>query len=183
MEIFKAEFIKGIIGDDYGNLPQFVFLGRSNVGKSSVINSLTRRKKLVKTSKTPGKTRQANLYLINDSFSVIDFPGYGYAKFSIKERNKIIERICWYLENRKPLVVFLVIDIKVGLTSLDWEMIKFLEKNNHCFIALANKSDKLSSTQLKEKIDSIKQRMSVIVYSAKKNKGREELISEIEKCL
>ena len=93
MKISKSEFIKGVIGDDYGmdgDLPHIAFLGRSNAGKSSVINSLVGKKDLVKTSKMPGKTREANFFRINDSFFLVDFPGYGYAKHSVSERNKMI---------------------------------------------------------------------------------------------
>ena len=99
MKISKAEFTKGVIGDDYSlkdNLPHVAFFGRSNAGKSSVINSLVGKKNLVKTSKIPGKTREANFFKINDSFYFVDFPGYGYAKRSISERNKMIKRIFWY---------------------------------------------------------------------------------------
>ncbi|MFA7385930.1 MAG: ribosome biogenesis GTP-binding protein YihA/YsxC, partial [Candidatus Paceibacterota bacterium] len=121
MEIKKAEFAKGVIGDDYGtkdNLPHIAFFGRSNAGKSSVINSLSGKKDLVKTSKLPGKTREANFFKINNSFYFVDFPGYGYAKRSISERNKMIKRIFWYLKfsKSKPNAVFLIIDAKVGIT-------------------------------------------------------------------
>ena len=131
MKIFKAEFAKGVIGNDYStqdNLPQIVFFGRSNSGKSSVINSLTGKKNLVKSSKNPGKTIEANFFCINDLFYLIDFPGYGFARRSIADRNKMAKRIFWYLEFSciKPKVIFLVIDASVGLTRLDWEMLVML---------------------------------------------------------
>ena len=191
MRILKAEFIKGVIGDDYAlrdNLPQIAFFGRSNVGKSSLINSLVNKKDLVKVSKTPGKTLEANFFRINNSFYLIDFPGYGYAKHSIKKRNKMIKRIFWYVEhsNVKPKAIFLIIDIKVGLTILDREMIDVLKKNNHKIIIIANKIDKLKKEEGERKILSTQeevQEISVLEYSAKTNKGRNELIQKIENII
>ncbi len=187
MEILNGEFIKGVIGDDYStkdNLPQIAFFGRSNVGKSSVINSLVNRKNLVKVSKVPGKTKEANFFLINKSFYFLDFPGYGYAKFSVKERNKIVKRIFWYLENtnKKPEAIFLIIDAKVGLTDLDREMIKNVQENNHKIVIIANKIDKVKSFEKEERIAKISQEsgeISVFPYSAKTKKGKDELIAKI----
>jgi GTP-binding protein len=191
MKITKSEFVKSVIGDDYSlkdNFPQFAFFGRSNAGKSSVINSLTNREDLVKTSKVSGRTRKANFFRINNSFYFIDFPGYGYAKLSIIERDKMIKRIFWYIEfsNVKPRVVFLIIDARVGLTKIDEEMIDILKKSNHQIIIIANKIDKIKKSLLKEKISSIQekaQNILVFEYSAKTNEGREELLSKIESFL
>ncbi len=191
MKIFKAEFVKGVIGDDYGvndNLPHIAFFGRSNAGKSSVINSLVGKKDLVKVSKMPGKTREANFFRIDDSFYLVDFPGYGYAKCSMAERNKMIKRIFWYLEFSKtrPKAVFLIIDAKVGLTALDREMIKILETNKHQTIIVANKIDKLTKVAAEKQLSSIKKEardISVLRYSAKTNEGKEELIKKIERFL
>jgi GTP-binding protein len=187
MKILKAEFAKGVTGDDYGledNLPHIAFLGRSNAGKSSVINSLVGERDLVKVSKVPGKTRQANFFLINNSFYFVDFPGYGYAKLPILERNKIIKRIFWYLKfsETRPKVIFLVIDANVGLTVLDRSMIKALRDNKHRIIIIANKIDKLSEGAGKKQLSLIQKEVEdilVLGYSAKKNKGREELIEKI----
>jgi len=187
MEITKAEFVKGVIGDDYslGNdMPQAAFLGRSNVGKSSVINSLVNRKNLVRASKTPGKTREANFFLVNDMFYLIDFPGYGFAKCSQKDRDKLIKRILWYIQyaEDKPEVVLLIIDIKVGMTVLDMEMIKTLKENKHEVIIVANKIDKLNQKEEAQKISEIEKGVPgfhVFPYSAKTKKGREKLLSEI----
>mgnify|MGYP001558206333 CR=1 FL=1 len=187
MKISKAEFAKGVIGDDYGlkdNLPQIAFFGRSNVGKSSVINSLVDKKNLAKISKIPGKTREANFFRINDSFYFVDFPGYGYAKRSMKERNKIIKRIFWYVEhsNVRPKAVFLIIDVKVGLTVLDSDVIKILGKNKHQIIIIANKIDKLGKIAAGRQLSSIqKEALSVPVlpYSAKTKEGKDELIKKI----
>lgn len=187
MEILKAEFVKGVIGDDYSlrdNLSQIAFFGRSNVGKSSVINSLVNKKNLVKVGKVPGKTREANFFRINDSFYFVDFPGYGYAKRSIKDRNKTIKRIFWYVKhsNVRPKAVFLIIDIKVGLTVLDYEMIKILEENKHQVVIVVNKIDKLGKIAAEKQFSLIQKEvshMSVLPYSAKTKKGKDELIEKI----
>ena len=187
MKISKAEFIKGVIGNDYGmkdDLPHIAFFGRSNAGKSSVINSLVNKKNLVKVSKIPGKTLEANFFRINHSFYLIDFPGYGYAKRSISDRNKMIKRIFWYVENSnvKPKAVFLITDAKVGLTGLDREMIEILIKNKHQIVIVANKVDKLGKEIIKRQLSSIKkevQDIPVLGYSAKTDEGKDELIKKI----
>ncbi len=187
MKILKAEFIKGVIGDDYSmrdNFPHIAFFGRSNVGKSSVINSLTGQRYLVKVSKHPGKTREANFFRIDNSFYLVDFPGYGYAKRSVKDRNKMIKRIFWYIEhsNVMPKAVMLIIDVKVGLTVLDREMIQILENNKHNVIIVANKIDKLGKTAAEKNISAIKEELPSILifpYSAKTKEGGEELIKKI----
>ncbi len=191
MKIKKAEFIKGIIGDDYSlkdNLPQIAFMGRSNVGKSSVINSLLDRKNIAKTSKIPGKTKEANFFRINDEFYIVDFPGYGYAKKSIKERNKMIKRIFWYLRfsKVKPEAVFLIIDAKVGLTELDFEMIDILKENNHQIIIVVNKTDKIKKEKNKEIFSNIEKKIdknSILLYSAKTKKGKDEFIEKIKSII
>ena len=183
MKILKAEFAKGVIGDDYSlgdNLPQIAFFGRSNTGKSSVINSLVDRKNLVKTSKIPGKTLEANFFRINNSFYLVDFPGYGYAKHSMKDRNKMIKRIFWYVKhsNVRPKAVFLIIDAKVGLTVLDREMIKILEENKHQIVIVANKIDKLGKMVAEKQLLTIQEevpRISVLPYC--KNKRGERRIN------
>ena len=187
MKISKAEFIKGVIGNDYSmkdSLPHIAFFGRSNTGKSSVINSLANKKNLVKVSKIPGKTLEANFFRINHSFYLIDFPGYGYAKRSINDRNKMIKRIFWYVErsNVRPKTVFLIIDVKVGLTVLDREMIKILKKNKHQVVIVANKIDKLGKEITKKQLSLIKKEakdIPVLGYSAKTNEGKDELIQKI----
>jgi GTP-binding protein len=188
MEILNAEFARGVIGGDYNtkdNLPQIAFLGRSNSGKSSVINSLTGKKNLVRSSKVPGKTIEANFFKINDAFYLVDFPGYGFAKRSIDERNKMIKRIFWYLEfsNVRPKAIFLVIDANVGLTKLDWEMLKPIVENKHNITIIANKVDKLSKPERAQKISEIIKEadgIEVLEYSAKTNEGKEELFKRIE---
>ncbi len=187
MEIKKAEFIKGVVGDDYStkdNLPQVAFFGRSNTGKSSVINSLVGRKKLVRVSKHPGETKEANFYKIEDKFYLVDFPGYGYSKFSIKLRNRIAKRIFWYVEksNVKPKAVFLIIDTKVGLTNLDREMIKILKENRHKIIIVGNKIDKLKKRMREKKLSEVREEepdIPMLLYSAKTKEGRDCFIEKI----
>jgi GTP-binding protein len=186
MKILKAEFVKGVIGGDYrteDNLPQFAFLGRSNSGKSSVINSLTGVKNLVRASKVPGKTIEANFYRINNSFYLVDFPGYGFAKRSIADRNRMVKRMFWYLEssNVVPTTIFLIIDANVGLTKLDLEMLEIINKNKHHLIILANKIDKLSKIKRAERISAIIKEVrgiEVLGYSAKTKEGKEELLKK-----
>jgi GTP-binding protein len=191
MKIVTVEFAKGIIGGDYNtgdNFPQIAFLGRSNSGKSSVINSLTGKKNLVKSSKVPGKTIEANFFRINNFFYLVDFPGYGFAKRSIAERNKMTKRIFWYLgsSNAKPKIVFLIIDANVGLTELDREMLKVIKKNNHHIIIVANKVDKLAKTKREAQLSKIIEEaegIQVLEYSAKTKEGMEHLFEKIESFL
>jgi len=149
-----------------------------------VINSLTGQRHLVGVSKHPGKTREANFFRINNSFYFVDFPGYGYAKRSIKERNKMIKRIFWYIEHSsvRPKAVILIIDVKVGLTDLDREMIEILQKNEHNIIIVANKIDKLRKIATEKNISAIKEKLPQILifpYSAKTKKGKDKLIEKI----
>lgn len=191
MKIISAEFARGVIGNDYStpdNLPQIAFLGRSNAGKSSVINSLTGKKNLVHSSKTPGKTIEANFFCVNNLFYLVDFPGYGFAMRSIAERNKMIKRIFWYLEfsNVRPKAIFLIIDASVGLTKLDWEMLKEINKNKHNIFIIANKVDKIAKTKRAEKIYKIVNEakgMQVLEYSAKTHEGKGNIFNIIESLL
>src|SRR3989344_896206 len=191
MKILKAEFARGIVGGDYSTedkLPHVAFLGRSNSGKSSVVNSLTGKKNLVRSSKMPGLTIEANFFRINDAFYFADFPGYGFATRSISDRNRMVKRIFWYLEfsNVRPRAVFLIIDANVGFTKLDWEMIQVIRKNNHPVIVVANKVDKIPKTKRATKLLAIVEEargIEVLEYSAKTNEGKEELFKKIESFL
>lgn len=187
MTKLKAKFIRGVVGDSYktkDNLPQIAFFGRSNSGKSSVINSLVGEKDLVRVSKTPGETKEANFYLVNNSFYFVDFPGYGYAKCSIKMRNRMIKRIFWYIEmaDVKPKVIFLITDFKVGLTDLDREMIERLQKNNHHFCIIGNKIDKLKKMAREKQLIVIKDDIKdtpFLPYSAKTKEGIDDFTAKI----
>ncbi len=192
MKIKSAEFKKGIIGTDdilKNAIPQFAFVGRSNVGKSSVINSLVNRKNLVKSSSTPGKTQQINFFSVETDMGelyMIDLPGYGFAKLSSEKREKLRKLILWYVENSGVYTqkVVLVIDCKVGPTEFDIEMFDVLKKSEHKIIVVANKVDKLKKNDKQKQINKIKEKLNyenIILYSAKTKEGREELLKEISK--
>ncbi len=187
MLITSAQFIKGITQSDKvleNSLPQVAFMGRSNVGKSSVINSLTRQKKLARTSNYPGRTQEINIFLINKSFYLLDLPGFGYAKTSKEKRLELQDIIYGYLFESLYVQkrVVLIIDAKVGPTELDLEILKLLEEHKKKVVIVANKIDKVKPSFLKKqlmKIQKVVGPYKIIAYSAQKNKGRKELLREI----
>lgn len=127
---------------------EIALLGRSNVGKSTFINILTQRKKLAYTSQTPGKTRTLNQYYINDDLTIIDVPGYGYAKVSFTQRNDFIKMIDSFLKKAHALkLIILLIDYKIGPTKDDLEMIEFLKTLDCEFVVLCTKLDKIPKTK------------------------------------
>lgn len=187
MDIRSAKFIKGVVCPDAvleGNTPQIAFVGRSNVGKSSIINSLTGQKGLAKTSSFPGRTREINVFLINDRFFLLDLPGYGYARASHTERIEIRELINWYLfmSHYEQKKVALIIDAKVGLTDTDLEILRVLEERKKDIVIVANKADKIRPSMLDARLTSIRDIAAghkVIPYSSKKRTGFKELKKEI----
>jgi GTP-binding protein len=187
MDITSAEFIKGIRGTDAITKepkPQIAFIGRSNVGKSSLINSLTKRKGLVRSSSTPGKTTEINYFLINNSHYFVDLPGYGYAKRPEKNADQIRKMILWFLfdEEFTDLKVVLIIDAEVGVTKFDNEMLEYLLKYKIPCIIVANKIDKIKNAQMYRKMKELQTQvgeMKVIPYSAKTDTGRLELLNTI----
>ena len=187
MKIISAEFIKGIIGTDdilYNGKFQVAFMGRSNVGKSTLINSLTQKNNLARSSLDPGKTIRMDFFLINDRFYFVDFPGYGYARRSWEKREKLAKMILWYLmySKVKNRLVVLIIDAKVGMTAYDLDMLKTVREEKIDHLIVVNKTDKLKMGQ-KEKqlaqIHSACRDSEVIEYSAKDKRGRKELLSKI----
>jgi GTP-binding protein len=188
MQIKSAEFVKGIIGTDpilLNPRPQVGFIGRSNVGKSSLINSLCNRKNLVKVSTQPGKTKRINFFLINDAYYFVDLPGYGYATASHADQEKLRQWIVWYIQTdevqHKRIV--LVLDIKVGITPFDLEVLLLLRDAHTPCIVVANKSDSVKNAELDSHVKQIKDaiplgiKSEVIIYSSKKNTGRDALTS------
>lgn len=174
------------------NLPEFVFLGRSNVGKSSLINALTKRKMLAKTSSKPGKTRTLNFFFIDKSFYLIDAPGYGYASRTYGEREdygRYIEECL--LENDNLKVAFLLIDTLVGPTSDDILMHEFMKYHNVNTKIISTKVDKVRSTKLHERKKniftklqlSVEQQKEVIFTSSEKKTGFEKIEDIIKKYL
>jgi GTP-binding protein len=174
-KVESAEFVKGVVGTDpilEDGVPEVAFVGRSNVGKSSTINSLVNRKDLVKTSNKPGKTTEINFFALNGKKAYfVDLPGYGYAEASPKQKEKIEKLILWYLMySGTPLhKVVIILDIKAGLTDFDAEMIRVLREQGHPYLLVANKADKLNQKELAAALRAIKeaaQEVEVVSYSA-----------------
>ena len=169
---------------------EIAFVGRSNVGKSSLINMLVKNSKLCRTSSTPGRTRLINYFLINDDFYFVDLPGYGYAKVSqeIKEKwGKMIER---YLQKSKQLkLVFLLIDIRHEPSANDKNMYEWIEYNGFEPIIIATKLDKINRSQVQKHIKmlrtglGIKKETVLIPFSAETKQGKEEIWEIIESYL
>ena len=144
-------------------LPEIVLVGKSNVGKSSFINTMINRKKLARTSSEPGKTRQLNFYNMDNIFYFVDLPGYGYSKMSKQEQAKVGEFIEYYLANRKEicLIIFLV-DIRHKPTSNDFLMYDYVIRSGLPCIIIANKSDKIAITKVEEATKHIQNQLNPI---------------------
>ncbi len=172
------------------SVPEIAFAGKSNVGKSSLINGLMNRKALARTSAQPGKTQTINYYNVNDEVYLVDLPGYGYAKVSqeVKEKwGKLIER---YLNTSKQLkAVFLLIDIRHEPSANDKTMYDWIISNGFYPIIIATKADKIKRSQLQKHVKMIKQGLDVvpetpiIPYSAVSKQGREEIWALIEQFM
>lgn len=189
IEIKKVEHTKSITGSDpiiNSGLPQVAFVGRSNVGKSSVINCLVNRKNLARSSSKPGKTQRIHFYTVNDALMLVDLPGYGYAKISAKEAQKIRSHIIWYLsreEGKRAKGVVLVIDASVGITDHDRDLLEIIYNEGYPLVIAANKIDKLNQSethQAKVSIEESLQKMGIpldtyIPFSAKTGRGREQM--------
>ena len=145
------------------SLPEVVLVGKSNVGKSSFVNTMINRKKLARTSSEPGKTRQLNFYNIDDSFYFVDLPGYGYSKMSKQEQVKVGEFIEHYLANRKEicLIIFLV-DIRHDPTSNDFLMYDYVIRSGLPCMILANKADKIAKTKVDDACKNIQKQLNPI---------------------
>jgi GTP-binding protein len=192
MIIKTAEFITS--NTDYKkcpdpDLPEYAFIGRSNVGKSSLINTLTNYKKLAKVSTTPGKTQLINHFLINKNWYLVDLPGYGYAKTSKKDRNIWSGFLKEYLNKRQNLIcIFVLIDCRHKPQKADQEFMYNLAINNLPFAIVFTKSDKVPANQLKNNIKEYFKEMSktwesLPIYfttSSQTKKGREEILTYID---
>lgn len=190
MKITKAEFIisamrRSQYPDD--NLPEFMLVGRSNVGKSSFINTITNNKKMARVSNTPGKTRNLNFYLLNDSFYFVDVPGYGYAQVSKKEQRKFGLMIEEYLEKRPNLVrTYMLVDLRHKPSEDDVIMYKYLKYYKLPVTIVATKADKLSKNK-KEKAASVVLKTlelekgdTFVMLSNVTKEGRDKILDEIE---
>lgn len=172
------------------NIKEIAFAGRSNVGKSSLLNLITGRKNLARVSGSPGKTRTINFYIINDEFRIVDLPGYGYAKVSKSMSEGWGEMMERYLENRPNLVkVIQLVDIRHEPSKQDVEMFNYLRHYGLDGIVVATKADKISRNQLPKHIKMIKQTLKlssddkVIPVSALKKTGYDELLEVMEGLL
>ena len=145
------------------NLPEIVLVGKSNVGKSSFINTMINRKKLARTSSEPGKTRQINFYNIDETFYFVDLPGYGYSKMSKKEQQQVGKFIEEYLFNRKEitLIIFLL-DIRHSPTANDKLMYNYIISSGLPFIILANKADKIAITKVENSVLELQKQINPI---------------------
>ncbi|MBP9822020.1 MAG: YihA family ribosome biogenesis GTP-binding protein [Candidatus Pacebacteria bacterium] len=187
--ITSAKFVKSVVGDDEAlddGRAQIALIGRSNVGKSSLINSLTKQKGLAKTSSFPGRTQEVNLFLINKSFYLVDLPGYGYAKANEEGRDKLKKIIFWYLFNShyQQKLVLLVIDAEVGVTDNDKEILRGLKERNKNILIVANKVDKIKNAVYIKKMQELQKAVGdhrIIPYSVNKKIGVTELTEELFK--
>lgn len=171
------------------DLPEYAFIGRSNVGKSSLINMITNHKKLAKISVKPGKTRLINHFLINENWYLVDLPGYGYAKVSKTDRKNWKIFINKYIRNRQNLVcLFVLIDSRIEPQKIDLEFMEWLGIKKFPFAMVFTKSDKLSSTKIDSNIAHYKNKMlksweampQYFVSSTIKKTGKEEILEYIE---
>ena len=192
MEISSATFVisnSEIENLPAPNLPEYAFIGRSNVGKSSLINMLTKQKKLAKTSGTPGKTQLINHFLINDSWYLVDLPGYGFAKSSKRERNEWKRMINNYLISRENLLcTFILLDSRHTFQKLDLEFMTWMAIKGLPFALIFTKSDKLGQHQLALNIKHLKIQILEhweelppnFLTSAMKGFGSDEILTFIE---
>ncbi len=188
MKITSAEFIKSaLIRSDYPgeSLPEVAFAGKSNVGKSSLINTLVNRKNLVRTSSSPGRTQMLNFFRINSQINFVDFPGYGFAKVPVKVRAQWKPMVENYLKHRKTLkMVIILLDARREPSSDDASLIRWLETFDIPFLIVLTKSDKISknkcSTQKKIIKDFLLLRDEEIVcFSAVTGMGKQEILKRI----
>ncbi len=172
-----------------GDMPEVVLVGKSNVGKSSFVNTMINRKSLARTSNVPGKTRQINFYNIDDKFYFVDLPGYGYSKMSKQEKvisGKYIEE---YLEEGKNVsLIILLLDIRHKPTDDDILMYDYILKSNLPFIVLTNKADKIAVTKVDDEVNRIKEYLgisysTILPFSAERKIYKEKVWEEIEKYL
>ena len=173
-------------------LPEFAFIGRSNVGKSSLINMLCGNRRLAKTSSTPGKTKLINHFLINDSWYLVDLPGYGFAKVSKEDREKLRLMINDYIKNSEEMVlIFVLVDSRHDITKIDREFIAGLGENGIPFAIIFTKGDKLGPNALKAQIEKDKAILledweelpPMFTSSAESGAGKDEILDYIEKYI
>jgi len=190
MKITSADFLKSALKEaDWprDNIPEIAFLGRSNVGKSSLINSLLGVRGLARTSSTPGRTQLLNFFLINSKFRVVDLPGYGYAKAPKEVRAEWSSAAEEYLAKREQLVLSIhIVDSRHEPSKQDLQLHEWLVHHHKPHLIVATKSDKLSKNELSRNVKRAAQAFksdNLIIYSATKREGRDRLWNAIEKSL
>ena len=191
MEITRAEFVSShadVKKSPPPDKPEFAFIGRSNVGKSSLINMLTNRKKLAKISATPGKTQTINHFIINDSWYLVDLPGYGYATVSRDKRYEFGKMIEQYILNRENLnCLFILIDVRHDPQKLDMNFIQWAGEKEIPITILFTKADKLTKNELQKNVATYKAALletweelpPIFITSATEKKGRDEVLTFI----
>ena len=195
MIVSSAEFVKSsqeLNQCPQPDMPEFAFIGRSNVGKSSLINMLVDKKDLAKTSSQPGKTQLINHFIINKEWYLVDLPGYGYAKTSMENRKKWRKMIEDYLLKRVNLLtVFVLVDSRLEPQKIDLEFINFLGENQVPITLIFTKTDKQSAKKTEESLERFKESLSeyweelpeIILTSSEKRVGRDEVLETIENII
>jgi GTP-binding protein len=190
MKVVTAEFLKSAFKEaDWPRdaKPEIAFLGRSNVGKSSLINSLLAVRGLARTSSTPGRTQALNFFEINNQFRFVDFPGFGYARVPKEIKSSWGEMATTFLAMRRQLVLSIhIVDSRHEPTKQDLQLHEWLEESNKPQLTVATKSDKLSNNELRNNLGRIARVLnvdSVMAYSAKSGRGREELWRSIKSTI
>ena len=190
MKITSAEFLKSALKEadwPHDTIPEIAFLGRSNVGKSSLVNSLLGVRGLARTSSTPGRTQLLNFFLINSKFRVVDLPGYGYAKAPKEVRAEWSSAAEEYLAKREQLVLSIhIVDSRHEPSKQDLQLHEWLVHHHKPHLIVATKSDKLSKNELSRNVNRAARAFksdNLIIYSATKREGRDRLWSAIEKSL
>lgn len=195
MIVSSAEFVKSsqeLNQCPQPDMPEFAFIGRSNVGKSSLINMLVEKKDLAKTSSQPGKTQLINHFLINEEWYLVDLPGYGYAKTSMENRKKWRKMIEDYLLKRVNLLtVFVLVDSRLEPQKIDLEFINFLGENQVPITLIFTKTDKQSAKKTEGSLERFKESLSeyweelpeIILTSSEKRVGRDEVLETIENII
>jgi GTP-binding protein len=194
MIISKAEFLLGVTDKEKFpdfDFPEVGFIGRSNVGKSSLINSIVMRKNLARTSSAPGKTREINFFLVENKWILVDMPGLGYATIGKSHRENWAKLNYFFLENRESLkFVCVLIDCRHDPMETDIELIEFLENIERKYLIILTKCDKISKAAIQERKEQLENLVSlckncieVLPYSSVSDLGRNELIGIIKKSI